>query len=128
MQLTAQSDNGVLSRAELPGVIDLLEQLQHGVCIVDSHGVSEYRNAQAAALLGPVTDAAFVAHVAGTDEVYPATRMPVNRALGGETCRVDDIEMWRPDDRVVLEVVARPLVESNDTPAGALLIRGWTPT
>ena len=49
--------------------------------------------------------------VAGSDEVYPLERLPVERALGGEHAAVDDLEIDLVDKRRFLELWASPIFD-----------------
>jgi len=51
--------------------------------------------------------------VAGEDEPYPRDRSPVERALGGEQAKVDDMELSVDGRRVPLEVLASPIFDED---------------
>ncbi|HEX2049459.1 MAG TPA: PAS domain S-box protein [Actinomycetota bacterium] len=110
-------------RAERSDVLfRLLEDLPLGAFVVDAHGRPAYANKAAIELLGKgidpdasVEDLARVygAYVVGTDEHYPPERQPIVRALRGERCVADDLEIRRPDRTVQLEISAAPVLDHD---------------
>lgn len=102
-----------------------LRDLPLGVFIVDEAGHPVFSNALSIELLGLDADPdiegdelpeAYQIYVAGTDQPYDPDRIPVIRALRGETLTVDDIEVHRPDGSVLpLEVWAGPIRDSDGT-------------
>lgn len=58
--------------------------------------------------------ARFPYYVAGTEQPYPLEHLPLLQALQGESVKVDDIEMVRPDRRVPLEIWASPIIDNQD--------------
>lgn len=116
---------GAASPLDRDALLAVLDQLPIGVFVVDPAGRPAYTNVMSAKILGrgTVFDTpmdrianAYEVRVAGTDDHYPADQMPVARALRGETCRVDDIEIARPDRRVPVRVWAAPI----QAPGGAV--------
>jgi PAS domain S-box-containing protein len=100
-----------------------LDNLPVGVCIYDAQGTVRFGNQVARHLLGeelalgaemPETIQRRV-YLAGTDELYPYTRAPSRRALAGETCRVDDVEVETDERRTLMEVWAAPLYDADGT-------------
>ena len=98
----------------------LLDNLQVGVFMVEApSGRPLLANKRAEALLGrgPDNDVdkatlakVYKAYKAGTDEFYPQDQMPVVRAMSGESTKVDDMVVVRPDGtRVLLEVFGSPV-------------------
>jgi PAS domain S-box-containing protein len=57
----------------------------------------------------------FPAYVAGTSELYPTDRRPLVRALGGDTCHTDDMELRTPEGTVPIEVWGTPVLAGDDT-------------
>ena len=53
------------------------------------------------------------AYLAETNELYPTAQMPIVRSLTGETVKVDDMELHRPDKIVSLEVSSTPIVDET---------------
>ena len=57
---------------------------------------------------------AYGTFIAGTQQPYPSERSPSLRGLAGKTSHVDDIELHRPDGKVVpIEAWAAPVFDSN---------------
>ena len=52
-------------------------------------------------------------YLAGTNQLYPTAQMPIMRSLAGETVKVDDMELHRPDKIVSLEVSSTPIVDET---------------
>ncbi|MDQ3662416.1 MAG: PAS domain S-box protein, partial [Actinomycetota bacterium] len=104
-------------------VLSFMQELPIGVFVVDKQGCPIYSNYASQDLLGAVADSsvggtdlteAYGLCVAGSGHPYPTPRLPVIRALAGETVTVDDIEVRRPDGHAVpLEVWAGPIRDEN---------------
>lgn len=100
----------------------LMEAIPIGVFVLDSSGKPTYANPVAKELLGRgiIADTAtdqlgevYQATIAGTDQPYPADRMPIVRALAGERLTVDDLEVTRPGGKTLaLEVWGSPVYDS----------------
>lgn len=110
-------------------LLQFLDGLPVGVFVIDPQGNPFYANQTAQEILGkgimPVGDGGalaevYSAYVAGSDELYPAERMPLMRALHGEVATIDDMEIQRPDGRVLLEVVGRPIYNRDGSIAYAM--------
>ncbi len=100
----------------------ILEGLPVAVFVLDTDGTPVYANPAARRLLGKGADpsvhpgqlaATYEARLAGTDDAYPAERMPIVRALAGESTTVSDMEIHRPDGVVPVEVWAAPVTASG---------------
>ncbi len=103
-------------------LLRFLDALPVGVFVVEPDGRPFYANRSATELLGKgiVPDAAtdqlaevYRAFVAGTDQLYPVDRMPLVRALRGETSSIDDMEIERPDGRVLIEIHGAPIYDAE---------------
>ncbi|MGD0282074.1 MAG: EAL domain-containing protein [Dissulfurispiraceae bacterium] len=103
-----------------------LETLPIGIIVLDADGKLYYANTKAREILGNrLSDdnnateliKTFDAYIAYTDQPYPETKMPLVRALSGETTSVDDMEIRRNGKSVYLEVTGYPVYDSK----GALL-------
>lgn len=102
---------------------NILDTLPVGVYIVDTAGKAYFANSVAGNILaskitrGQVIEnlpELYKVYRAGTNELYPASELPVARALSGTPCLgVDDIEIAHPDRRVPLRVNAIPLRDSE---------------
>lgn len=98
----------------------ILDALPIAVFVLDGSGSPFYANAEAQRLLGKGilpdvrTDElseVYDAFLRSSTEPYPTDRLPIVRALQGESCHVDDMELRLPDGRVIpLEVWGAPLV------------------
>lgn len=100
----------------------LVEALPVGVFILDAAGAAVYANWAAQELLGrAIADGdhvenlrdRYAAYIAGTDEPYPTSRMPIVRALAGEHAHVDDMEIERDGVRIAIDVTATPMFDMN---------------
>lgn len=103
-------------------LLRFLDALPVGVFVVEPDGRPFYANRSATELLGKgiVPDATtdrlaevYRAFVAGTDQLYPIDRMPLVRALRGETSSIDDMEIERPDGRVLIEIHGAPIYDAE---------------
>ncbi|HEY9656982.1 MAG TPA: PAS domain-containing protein, partial [Allocoleopsis sp.] len=106
----------------------ILEALPIGVVMVrpessDSDGSDGYLNQVGQRLLGGLETqsslslkqlAKYRVYQAGTQQLYPSEKMPILRALKGETVNVDDLEIHRADGQVIsLEVRAIPVLDTT---------------
>lgn len=96
----------------------ILEAMPIGVTVHDNAAKITYANQKAKELLQldilPETkieqsSTDFKIYQGGTEELYPAQKSPIVRALAGETVRAEDIEIHYPDRIVPLEVSATPI-------------------
>jgi diguanylate cyclase (GGDEF)-like protein len=96
----------------------VLFNLPTPVFVIDRDGRSYYANRAAVELLGTGVDPSagpedlaecYQAKVFGTDEPYPSSRMPIVRALYGETSTVDDMVIARPDGDILISVTGAPI-------------------
>jgi PAS domain S-box-containing protein len=109
----------------------LVEALPVGVFILDAAGAAVYANWAAQELLGRgIADGdhvdnlrdRYAAYIAGTDEPYPTSRMPIVRALAGEQAHVDDMEIDRDGERIAIEVTATPMFDMQHRVAFAVAV------
>jgi rsbT co-antagonist protein RsbR len=103
-------------------LLRFLDALPVGVFVVEPDGRPFYANRSAIEILGKgiMPDATtgqlaevYRAFVAGTDQLYPTERMPLVRALSGETSSVDDMEIERPDGRILIEIHGAPIRDAE---------------
>jgi signal transduction histidine kinase len=109
--------NGIAAIHELS---QFLEGVPVGVFIALPGGRPYYANKESARLLGrgvlpsetgDTLAEAYQVYVAGTDDHYPGERLPVVRALAGETLHADDLDIHAPDGTTVpVEVWATPVL------------------
>ncbi|MDJ0796910.1 MAG: AAA family ATPase [Calothrix sp. MO_167.B12] len=99
-----------------------LDAVPVGIFVVDSRGKSHYANKTAQKILGKdiVSNMSldklpefYQAYVTGTQDIYPAEKQPIFRALQGETVTVDDTEIHRGDLVIPLEVSATPIFDRH---------------
>lgn len=110
---------------EAPADLDFKEFVQNlpiAVFVVGRDGRPCYANPAAIELLGKGADPAsgpdelgqvYRAYLSGTDHEYPRDRMPIVRALRGESCAVDDMEIRRPEGTVALQVWGTPVYDAT---------------
>ncbi len=99
-----------------------LEAMPMGVFIVEAHGKPHYINQIGKQILpqdlipeARVEDLArlYQVYIAGTEELYPSGRLPISRALQGESSSVDDIEIRHPNRTIPIEVSAMPIYDQS---------------
>ncbi|MFT3927753.1 MAG: AAA family ATPase [Myxococcales bacterium] len=97
---------------------DLFEGMPVGVYVVDAQGRTAFENRRAVEILGEelaptaelrAAQRARSMRLAGTDDPYPVERLPLMRALRGETAMEDDMEVVRPDRRVPIAAWGTPI-------------------
>jgi len=100
----------------------ILEAVPVGIFVIDAAGKPFYANKIAQNLLGRgiAPDAGpeelaetYHAYLAGTSTQYPSSRMPVVRALSGETAVVTDMEIHHPHQVIPLQVWGAPIVDEK---------------
>ncbi len=103
-------------------LLRFLDALPVGVFVVEPDGRPFYANRSAIEILGKgiMSDVTvgqlaevYRAFVAGTDQLYPTERMPLARALNGEASSVDDMEIERPDGRILIEIHGAPIRDAE---------------
>ncbi|HEY9905965.1 MAG TPA: AAA family ATPase [Candidatus Sericytochromatia bacterium] len=99
-----------------------LDAMPVGVFVADRHGQPYYANQIGQQILGKgVADSpstaqlpeVYQSYLAGTEQLYPSDRVPVVKALQGESVNVDDMEIRRPDKTVPLEVSGTPIYDEE---------------
>jgi signal transduction histidine kinase/CheY-like chemotaxis protein len=55
----------------------------------------------------------YQAYLAGTDRLYPSDRLPILRALLGESTRIDDMEVRHIDKIIPIEVLGKPIYDES---------------
>ncbi|MGB5872996.1 MAG: histidine kinase dimerization/phospho-acceptor domain-containing protein, partial [Bacteroidota bacterium] len=114
---------GGRARAVEAGILfQFLEEVPIGIFVLDAKGSPYYANKTAQQILGQgiapqagphQLGETYQAYRAGTTAVYPAAKMPVVRALAGESSMVEDMEIRHPDRVIPLQVWAAPLFDSS---------------
>jgi signal transduction histidine kinase/DNA-binding NarL/FixJ family response regulator len=90
-----------------------LESLPVGIYVLTDKGIPFYANSKAGSILGTgivpgisvdKMPEVYGAYKAGTDELYPADKQPVFRALHGENVCVEDMEILKEGNRIPLRI------------------------
>ncbi|MGA9380297.1 MAG: AAA family ATPase [Phormidium sp.] len=112
-----QKTERALSESEKK-LAQFLEAVPVGIFVVEPNGKPYYINktAQKIMLKGIKSKATpaqlsriYQAYLSGTNELYPGEKLPILRALKGETTTVDDVEIHQGDKVIPLEVSASPI-------------------
>ncbi|MBN3897003.1 MAG: response regulator [Nostoc sp. NOS(2021)] len=120
--------NEALSHSE-SRLTQFLEAMPVGVFIIDAEGEPYYTNQIGQQILGQGAIAkvsveqlsdVYQAYLAGTDQFYPSDRLPVLRALQGESVRVDDIEIRHCGKITPIEVLGKPIYDESGNLAFAI--------
>ncbi|MBF0559059.1 MAG: EAL domain-containing protein [Nitrospirae bacterium] len=105
-------------------LFNFLETLSIGIFVLDAKGSPYFANTTAREIIGKgiaenagttATSEIFDAYIAYTDQPYPEEKMPLTRALSGETTTVDDMEIRRNGKSIYLEVTGYPVFDSKGT-------------
>lgn len=108
-----------------PADLDFKEFVQNlpiAIFVVGRDGRPCYANPAAVELLGKGADPdagsedlseVYRAYLNGTEHEYPLEQMPIMRALRGESCAVDDMEIRRPDGTIALQVWGTPVFDAT---------------
>ncbi len=100
-----------------------------GVFIIDAEGEPYYTNQIGQQILGQGAIAevsaeelaeVYQAYLAGTDQLYPSDRLPILRALLGESARIDDMEIRSCDKIIPIEVLGKPIYDESGNLAFAI--------
>lgn len=103
-------------------LVQFLDAVPVGVLVVDATGTPYYANKMAQQILGqtvtretvvPNVVEMYQSYVAETDLLYPRDRMPILRALRGESATIDDMELRQGDKLIPLEVWATPIFDET---------------
>jgi two-component system cell cycle sensor histidine kinase/response regulator CckA len=98
----------------------ILEAAPLGIFVTDDAGTPVFVNAAAQKLLGVGAVSGrglgelaetYSVYLAGTDQLYPVERMPLARALKGETAAVDDMEIREGGRVISLNVQGAPVLD-----------------
>ncbi len=103
-------------------LFQFLEALPVGVFIINKEGKPYYANEISKRILGKgiapgagidQLSEVYQAYHSETGKLYPADRLPIVRALGGETVTIDDMEIRAPDKTRQVQVWAGPVFDTN---------------
>ena len=84
-----------------------IDDLPMGVVVSDKSQQPYYHNKAAEELLGPLP-AQPLAFITGTDNIYPAEQMPAAKALAGEICQAEEMDIERDGIRHQMQAWGRP--------------------
>ncbi|WP_017718872.1 response regulator [Kamptonema formosum] len=114
-----------------------LEAMPVGVFVADATGKPHYANRAAQQLLGssvlPNVQPAqlpdiYQVYIAGTDRLYPEEKLPLVRALSGESALVENMEVRQGDKIIPLEAWATPIFDEKGSVAyGIAVFQDITP-
>lgn len=99
-----------------------LEALPIGVFVLGADGKPQYANQKSRELIGKEIEAfednanlseVASVYVEGTDTHYPHEELPVIRAIHGETTEINDMEVQRGDERILLHVRGTPVYDQR---------------
>ncbi|MGQ4649714.1 tetratricopeptide repeat protein [Lyngbya aestuarii] len=106
-----------------------LEAMPVGVEVIDANGTPYYINQKAQELLGKgvVLEATaeqiaevYQHYIAGTTQVYPSEKLPLVRALKGESTTADNIEIHTGDKIIPIEAWGTPIYNKEGSLVYAL--------
>ncbi|MFP4576974.1 MAG: histidine kinase dimerization/phosphoacceptor domain -containing protein, partial [Coleofasciculus sp.] len=118
----AQFRENSLLRASDKKLNQILESIPIGVAVVNQLFENIYVNKLGLQFLGRELDPKatgknyseiYQFYIAGTDQLYPSEKLPIVRALQGETSRVDDFEVLNKDKRSLWEILATPIYDEQ---------------
>ncbi|OUL36061.1 AAA family ATPase [Nostoc sp. 106C] len=107
-----------------------LEAVPVGIGIVNAEGRPYYANQRGIQLTGKGIDPAvppeqiseaYQFYVTGEDRIYPTEKLPVIRALSGESTTVDDIEIRQNNATIPVEVWGTPVFDEQGKVAYAIV-------
>lgn len=99
-----------------------LEALPIGVFVLGTDGKPQYSNQKSRELTGRNVSEfpnnsnlseISSAYIEGTDIHYPYNELPIVRAIHGETTEINDMEILRGDERILLHVRATPIYDQR---------------
>lgn len=121
LRKTIHERNQLLEEKEYT-FFSLMEGLPIGVFVLDQSGRPYYANKTAQQLLGKgimeettvdeLSDV-YSVFIEGTERAYPSDRLPIVRALEGQSTEVDDIEIRTPDRSIILHAWATPIFDKR---------------
>ncbi|MHC5599685.1 MAG: ATP-binding protein [Nostoc sp.] len=120
--------NEALSQSQSQ-LTQFLEAMPVGVLIIDAEGKPYYTNQIGQQILGQGAMAevsaeqlseVYQAYLAGTEQLYPSDRLPISRALLGESTRVDDVEIRYCGKITPIEVLGKPIYDESGNLAFAI--------
>ncbi|MBE9561516.1 MAG: response regulator, partial [Proteobacteria bacterium] len=100
-----------------------LEAIPVGICVLDAQTIKpKYINKEAQKIFGnriednvsieSIVDM-YQFYTAGTSQIYPYEKLPMVRALNGETSHVDDIEIRQNNQNIPIESWGTPIYDND---------------
>ena len=72
---------------------------------------------------GAAREELFVTYIAGTDEIYPAEKLPTVAGLAGQATMRNDVEVRKPDGtRVLVQVNGAPVFDQNGEVVASVVV------
>jgi adenylate cyclase len=107
-----------------------LEAVPVGITVMDTTGKPYFINHKAKEILGPdrmpdrpepnLTEM-YQPYLADSNQIYPTEKLPIVRALQGESSTIDDLEIYRDGQRIPLEVWGTPIYDQLGNIAYAIV-------
>jgi len=123
-----KSLNQALSESE-SRLAQFLEAVPVGIFVSDANGKPYYVNQTGQQILGKgIVESAtteqlqelYQLYLCGTEQLYPSDRLPIVKALQGESVSVDDIEIHHPDKIIPVETSGKPIYDESGNIAYAI--------
>lgn len=120
-----------LVRENARKIASFMEAVPVGMLVLDAKGKIDFCNQKALQLLfgksiSEVTTKQLVSmyplYVTGTEKIYPFSNLPTWRALRGESSRVEDIEIHRPDINIPIEAWGVPIRDKQGRVTHAITV------
>lgn len=119
-QLKDQADEAV--RESERKLAQFLEAVPVGVGVLDANGKLYFLNQRAKEIFGkgvepntPVDRLAenYQVYIAGTNQLYPAEKLPIVRSLKGENVTADNLEVHQGNQKIPIEVWSTPIYDAD---------------
>ncbi|BAP57317.1 diguanylate cyclase (GGDEF) domain-containing protein [Thioploca ingrica] len=120
---TLLSDKTLEATESEKKLVQFLETMPMGIFVVDAKGKLFYINQKAQQILSQeiikelviITQLPSVSQIylANSNQIYPVSRLPIVRALQGESAAVDDIELHQLNKVIPLEMWATPIMNEQ---------------
>ena len=129
--ITARVETERAVQASERRLVQILEAAPLGIIVSDQEGRPVFANDGARKILGRgiipganVGELAEVyqAYVAGSSQLYPTDRLPLVRALKGESTSVDDMEIHQGNRVISLQVQGAPILDSDGKIVSAVVV------
>jgi PAS domain S-box-containing protein len=128
--ITAMRDSHIELEKQRATLQAVLDHAPVGIQVFAPDGTVRLCNRMAERLVGrevedvelEALNQTYAAFIHGTDTLYPTHKMPLVKALLGETSMVEDMELRHPDgSKVLLQVIAAPIREQGKSCNGEVI-------